>query len=91
MKKLTVISLQYIFRNVTPGVHYNIQVQAASKSNRTGNLVRGERSKLKEVYITEGCYQPSEPFAELWAGILAGFLCAIGVLLLGGGGYLVWK
>ncbi|XP_066247286.1 tyrosine-protein phosphatase 99A isoform X2 [Euwallacea similis] len=85
------LSMAYIFRNVTPRLHYEIQVFAASRSNRTGHLVIGEKSRLVSVYITEGCYVPSEPFTELWAGVLAGFLCAIGVLLLGGGGYLVWK
>lgn len=83
--------MQYTFRNVTPRTYYDVQVYAATKSNRTGNLVTGEKSKLVTVYVSEGCYVPSEPFTELWAGILAGFLCAIGVLLLGGGGYLIWK
>lgn len=82
---------QYYFRNVTPNLHYDVQVYAASKSTRTGNLVKGEKSKFVTVFVSEGCYVPSEPFTELWAGVLAGFLCAVGFLLLGGGGYLIWK
>lgn len=82
---------QYIFRNVTPRLHYSIQVYAASRSDRTGNYVIGEKSRFRTVFVTEGCHVISEPFTELWAGILAGFLCAVLVLVFGGGSYLVWK
>lgn len=84
-------SITYVIKNVTTDTHYDIQVYAASKSNRTGHLVMGEKSKFVRVFVSEGCYIPSEPLTELWAGIMAGFMCAIGVLLLGGGGYLIWK
>ncbi|XP_048517470.1 tyrosine-protein phosphatase 99A isoform X3 [Dendroctonus ponderosae] len=85
------LSASYIFRNVTPRLHYSIQVYAAARSGRTGNYVIGEKSRFKTVFVTEGCHVTSEPFTELWAGILAGFLCAVLVLVLGGGSYLVWK
>lgn len=85
------LSSAYVFPNVTPNLHYDVQVYASSKSNRTGHLVMGEKSKFVRVYVSEGCYVATEPFTELWAGVLAGFMCAVGVLLLGGGGYLIWK
>ncbi|KAF7269541.1 hypothetical protein GWI33_017433 [Rhynchophorus ferrugineus] len=84
-------SITHVIKNVTPDTHYDIQVYAGSKSNRTGHLVIGEKSQFVRVFVSEGCYVPSEPLTELWAGIIAGFMCAIGVLLLGGGGYLIWK
>ncbi|XP_060536953.1 tyrosine-protein phosphatase 99A isoform X2 [Cylas formicarius] len=85
------LAFSFVFQNVTPDIHYDVQVSAASRSNRSGRLVRGEKSKLSRVYVTEGCYHPTTHVVELWAGILAGLLCASGVLLLAGGGYLVWK
>ncbi|KAL1492711.1 hypothetical protein ABEB36_010927 [Hypothenemus hampei] len=85
------LQTSYTFRNVTPNMHYDVQVYAATRSNRTGNLIFGAKSNFVQVFVNEGCRIPSAPFADLWAGIFAGLICAISILILGGGGYLIWK
>ncbi|CAH2003519.1 unnamed protein product [Acanthoscelides obtectus] len=89
------IQLTYKLKDLKVNTVYKIQVQAASRSNRTGRIIGGAVSTPMEIILRKDCEEPMDYFtratSELGVGILAGMLCASVGLFLTGLGYLIYK
>lgn len=81
--------------NVTTDAVYKIQVQASTKSNRTGRIIYGNYSQPKSVFMQQNCEKIQEYMRhtthELSAGVLAGILCATLAFLLGISAFVMWR
>lgn len=90
----SILYFQFIVKNVTTDAVYKIQLQASTKSNRTGRIILGNISEHKSVFMQQNCEKLQEYLHtthELSTGVLAGILCATLAFLFAISGFVMWR
>ncbi|KAK9890036.1 hypothetical protein WA026_008843 [Henosepilachna vigintioctopunctata] len=85
----------YSIKNVTTDALYKVQLQASTRSNRTGRIIFGNASETKSIFMQVNCHQIEKYLRhtthDLSTGVLAGVVCAAFAFLLAVSAFIMWR